>query len=111
MGYGHIASAHAQAINTFYEKHFNRYLNFHRPCGQAELVEGEKGRRRRVYRWYATPWEVLRQLPGVAGYLKPGLTIDAVNAVARAQTDTESARNMQEARRKLFASFQQRRSA
>jgi transposase InsO family protein len=111
MGYGHIASAHAEAINTFYAKHFNPYLNFHRPCGQAELVEDEKGRPRRVYRWYATPWEVLRQLPGVAGYLKPELTVDALNAVAKAQTDTQAARNMQEARRKLFASFQQRRSA
>src|SRR4051794_27060388 len=111
MGYGHIGSAHAEAISAFYEKYFNPYLNYHRPCGQAEIVEGEKGKPRRVYRWYATPWEVLRQLPGVAGYLKPELTVDALNAVAKAQTDTQAARNMQEARRKLFASFQQRRSA
>ena len=111
MGYGHIASAHAEAINTFYEKHFNGYLNFHRPCGHAELVEDDKGKRRRVYRWYATPWEVLRQLPGVAGYLKPGLTVDALNAVAKSQSDMQAARRMQEARCELFAGFQQRRSA
>jgi transposase InsO family protein len=111
MGYGHIASAHAEAINTFYEKHFNPYLNFHRPCGQAELIDDKKGKRRRVYRWYATPWEVLRQLPGIAGYLKPDLTIDALNAVSKAQTDTQAARNMQEARRRLFAGFHQRRTA
>jgi hypothetical protein len=111
MGYGHIASAHAEAVNTFYAKHFNPYLNFHRPCGQPELVEGEKGKRRRVYRWYATPWEVLRQLPGVSSYLRPELTVDALNTVAKAETDTRAARDMQEARRKLFAGFQQRRSA
>jgi transposase InsO family protein len=111
MGYGHIGSVHAEAINTFYEKYFNGYLNFHRPCGQAELVESDKGKRRRVYRWYATPWEVLRQLPGVAGYLRPGLTIDGLNAAAKEQTDTQAAHAMQEARHKLFASFQQRRSA
>ncbi len=111
MGYGHIGSAHAEAINTFYEKHFNSYLNYHRPCGQAEMAEGAKGKSRRVYRWYATPWEVLRQLPGVAGYLKPELTIDVLNAVAKAETDTEAAHRMQGAKRKLFASFQQRRSA
>jgi transposase InsO family protein len=111
MGYGHIASAHAESINTFYEKQFNPYLNFHRPCGQAELVQGLKGQRRRVYRWYATPWEVLRQLPGLAGYLRPDLTTDILNAVAKAESDTQAARNMQAARSKLFASFQQRRSA
>src|SRR3954465_13690315 len=87
------------------------YLNFHRPCGQAELVETEKGKRRRVYRWYATPWEVLRQLPGMAGYLKPELTVHEPNERAKAESDTQSARRMQEARRKLFLTFQQRRSA
>jgi transposase InsO family protein len=111
MGYGHIASAHAQAINVFYRQHFNPYLNYHRPCGLPEIVEGEKGRRRRVYRWYATPWEVLRQLPGIAGYLKPDVTIDALNALAKAETDTESARRMQEAKHKLFSSFYQKRTA
>ena len=27
-------------------------------------------KRRSVYRWYATPWEVLRQLPGLGGFLR-----------------------------------------
>jgi transposase InsO family protein len=111
MGYGHIGSAHAEAINVFYEKHFNPYLNYHRPSGQAEIVEGEKGQRRRMYRWYATPWEVLRQLPGVAGYLKPELTLEALNARAKAETDTAAARRMQEAKGKLFATFPHRRTA
>lgn len=111
MGYGHIASAHAEAINAFYRNHFNPYLNFHRPCGMPEIVEGEKGQRRRVYLWYATPWEVLRQLPGIAGYLKPDITIDALNAAARAETDYAAARGMQEAKRKLFSSFHQKRTA
>jgi transposase InsO family protein len=111
MGYGHIASEHAEAIDAFYSNDFNPYLNYHRPCGQAEMVEGEKGKRRRVYRWYATPWEVLWQLPGVAGYLKPDLTMDALRALARAETDTDAARRMQEARRKLFSSFHVKRTA
>jgi hypothetical protein len=75
------------------------------------LIDDKKGKRRRVYRWYATPWEVLRQLPGIAGYLKPELTIDALNAVSKAETDTQAARNMQEARRRLFAGFHQRQTA
>ena len=96
---------------TFYEEHVNPYLNFHRPCGQPELITSSKGKQKRVYRWYATPWEMLRRLPGVAGYLKPELTIEALDQVVRAQSDTVAAETMQAAKRKLLASFHQRRSA
>jgi transposase InsO family protein len=111
MGYIHIAAEHAEAIELFYEEHLNPYLNFHRPCGQPELVTSSKGKQKRVYRWYATPWQMLRRLPGVAGYLKPELTIEALDQVARAQSDTAAAETMQAAKRKLFANFHQRRSA
>jgi transposase InsO family protein len=111
MGYIHIAAEHAEAIERFYEEHLNPYLNFHRPCGQPELVTSSKGKQKRVYRWYATPWQMLRRLPGVAGYLKPELTIEALDQVARAQSDTAAAETMQAAKRKLFANFHQRRSA
>ena len=111
MGYGYIAAPHAEAIAEFYRQYLNPYLNFHRPCGVPELKAAEKGKVKRVYRWYATPWEILRQLPGVAGYLKPDLTIEELDRQARDQTDLAAARQMQEAKRKLFASFQRRRSA
>src|SRR5712692_8752929 len=64
MGYGHIAALHAEAFDQFYREHFNPYLNFHRPCGVPEIVTGPKGKQKRAYRWYATPWQILRQLPG-----------------------------------------------
>jgi hypothetical protein len=48
MGYTHIAGPHAAAIETFYEQHFNPYLNFHRPCGVPEQVIDAKGKMRRV---------------------------------------------------------------
>jgi transposase InsO family protein len=111
MGYVHIAAEHAQAIERFYEEQLNPYLNFHRPCGQPELVTNSKGKQKRVYRWYATPWEMLRRLPGVAGYLKPEITMEALDRAARAQSDTAAAETMQAAKRKLFTSFHQRRSA
>ena len=111
MGYGHIAAPHAEAIQNFYEKHFNSYLNFHRPCGVPEETVNAKGKTKRVYRWYATPWEILRQLPGLAGYLKPDVTVEELDGTARAQTDTAAAMQMQAAKRKLFAGFPQRRSA
>lgn len=111
MGYGHIAAPHAAAIETFYERHFNPYLNFHRPCGVPERVVNAKGKLKTRYRWYATPWEILRQLPGVASYLRPEVTIAELERSARTQTDTQAATQMQEAKRRLFASFQRRRSA
>lgn len=111
MGYTHIDAGHAAAIETFYEEHFNPYLNFHRPCGVPELAVSAKGKVRRVYPWYATPWEILRQLPGLASHLKSDATIQDLERRARAQTDTAAAMNMQAAKRKLFESFHSRKSA
>jgi hypothetical protein len=111
MGYGHIAAEHAEAINAFYQQHFNPYLNFHRPCGVAEERINGKGKRRKMYRWYAPPWEILRQLPEVARHLQPDLTIAALNEVAGVESDTACARRMQAAKRKLFAGLGQKQSA
>jgi transposase InsO family protein len=108
MGYGHIAAAHAESIQAFYATHMNVYLNFHRPCGVPEETADAKGKLKRKYRWYATPWEILRQLPGVAGFLKPEVTIDGLERIARATSDTRAATAMQEAKRELFSSFQRR---
>lgn len=111
MGYGYIAASHAEAIAEFYQRHLNPYLNFHRPCGVPELRLDAKGKAKRVYGWYATPWEILRQLPRAAEYLKPDLTVEELNRQSRAQTDLVAAQQMQEAKRKLFVGFQRRRSA
>jgi transposase InsO family protein len=111
MGYGHIAASHAEKIESFYQRYFNTYLNFHRPCGVPERVVTTKGKEKRVYRWYATPWEILRQLPSLASHLKTDVTIDELDRLARAKTDTQAAMEMQEAKRKLFGSIQQSRTA
>lgn len=111
MGYSHIPAAEATAMDAFYRQYFNPYLNFHRPCGVPELVANAKGKVKRAYRWYATPWEILRQLPGLAGHLKPGITIQDLECRARAQTDTAAAQEMQAAKQKLFAGLLKRRSA
>ncbi len=109
MGHWHIAGEHAQSIGEFYREFLNPYLNFHRPCAVAEIVERPKGKLDRVYRWYATPWQILRQLPGVAGCLRAGVTIAALDQRASEQTDTAAAQQMQQAKRRLFASFEEPR--
>jgi transposase InsO family protein len=111
IGYGPIASVHAESFDQFYRQHFNPYLNFHRPCGVPEVSVTAKGKQKRVYRWYATPWEILRQLPGLAGFLRPELTADQLQTTAAAKSDTQAATEMQEAKRKLFARLNRKRSA
>jgi len=111
IGYGHIAAPHAETIESFYEEHFNPYLNFHRPCGVSEQIVNGKGKVNRIYRWYETLWEILRQLPGIAGHLKGDMTVEYLKEQAGAKSDARAAVEMQKAKRTLFASFQQRRSA
>lgn len=111
IGYGHIASAHAEAFDQFYRQHFNPYLNFHRPCGVPEIRTNANGKQRRVYRWYATPWEILRQLPDLARHLREEITQPDLERRARAESDTQAAAKMQEAKRKLFAGLRQKRIA
>jgi len=112
MGYTHIAQDHAERVGSFHRTHLNDYLNFHRPCGQAELTTDAKGKQKRVYRRYLTPWEVFSKLPNAGRDLKPGQSLLALKLKARAESDTESARRMQEAKRILFADLHPaRRSA
>jgi len=99
------------SIRDFYEKHFNPYLNFHRPCGVPQLQKDGKGKTIRTYKWYATPWEILRQTPAVAGSLKETLTIDQLERRAGTDSDVGAAIKMQAAKRKLFLSFANRRAA
>lgn len=102
MGYTHIASPRAALVQQFYEEHFNDYLNFHRPCGQVELVTDAKGKQRRVYRLYETPWEVYRKLPKARQYLRAGQTLRSLAKKAAAESDTDVAKRMQTAKRLLF---------
>ena len=115
MGYGYIAAEHAQHIHAFYRIYFNLYLNFHRPCGQPERIVDQRGKEKFVYKRYLTPWEAVRRLeqalPPGQSYLKPGVSIEALDRIAQACSDTEAARRMQEAKRKLFLRFRQERKS
>jgi len=102
MGYGYLDAAHAEPLQHFYSAHFNPYLNYHRPCAQAEVEVDDKGRKRCFYRRYQTPLETLLALPQPAQYLRPGLTVAVLQRIAAAVSDTEAAQRMQQAKRKLL---------
>lgn len=103
IGYGYIEAQHAEAITEFYAGHLNPYVNFHRPCAVPELRHLGNGKIQRVYRRWATPWELLRAVPDFESYLRPGLTAAELEAGAAAQSDTETALVMQQAKRQLFS--------
>jgi transposase InsO family protein len=102
IGYGYIDAKHADAINYFYCEYLNPYLNYHRPCAQAEVKIDEKGRKRVSYKRYQTPLETLSLLDKPAQYLRDGLSMNALERVAGAISDTDAARRMQKEKGKLF---------
>jgi transposase InsO family protein len=102
IGYGYIDAGHAERINDFYREYLNPYLNYHRPCAQADVEIDEKGRKRVRYKRYQTPLETLLALDKPAQYLRQGLSINALKRIAGVLSDTEAARRMQQAKSKLF---------
>jgi transposase InsO family protein len=102
IGYGYIDAGHADRINGFYREFLNPYLNYHRPCAQADAEIDARGRKRVRYKRYQTPLETLLALHQPAQYLRQGLSINALKRIAAAQSDTDAARRMQQAKSKLF---------
>ena len=102
LGYGYIDQAHAEKINGFYRDHLNPYLNYHRPCAQPEIEIDSKGRKRVRYKRYRTPLETLLAMEKPNQYLRPGLSIQALKRIQMAQSDTDAARRMQQAKDSLF---------
>jgi hypothetical protein len=103
IGFGHIAAQHAEDVDSFHRQYLNPYLNFHRPCAIPEIVEQANGKRRRVYRKWATPFETFRQTSRAESYLRPGVTMPELEDFAALQSDTEAALAMQRAKRELLA--------
>jgi hypothetical protein len=103
MGFAHIGSQHAQTVDQFHRQYLNPYVNFHRPCAIAEIKVEPNGKRRRIYSRWDTPFEIFRQLPGCAAYLRTGITLADLEKTAKLQSDTEAAIEMQRAKRQLWS--------
>ena len=104
MGYGHIPAEQAETVHKFYAAQLNPYLNLHRPCGFATVSLDARGKRQRAYPLedYFTPHQKLKSLPEAAGYLKPGISMEALDRVAAAMSDTEFAKKMGAAKAKVL---------
>jgi hypothetical protein len=102
IGWGHIAPAHTAPINQFYTGFLNPYVNYHRPSAQAEIKIDDKGRKRRLYKLWQTPFEKLLSLRQPQQFLRPGLSINALKRVAASISDTDAAIRMQQAKNSMF---------
>lgn len=102
MGWEHIKQEFADKINNYYRNYFNPYLNFHRPCGFPTIITDDKGRKKRMYHLYQTPYEALKSITGAQKFLKPGQTFEKLDIIAYQQSDNEFAETMREEERKLF---------
>jgi len=108
MGYAHIPKKYAQAINNFYQKSFNPWLNLHRPCMFATNKTNAKGKVVKVYKHkdVKTPLEavVLLSQQGLVT-LKTASMLTELLAQAKKKTDLVAAQEMQIEKSVLFASF------
>ena len=104
LGYVHISQSCACLLNSYHRDHLNPYINFHRPCFFPVAVMDRKGKVNKTYPYEKinTPYEKLKSLPCVESYLRPGITLDDLDAIANQMSDNKSAERMAKARSNLF---------
>ena len=105
MGRNYIQKKEARGINIFLRECMDDYLNFHRPCGFATDYVDAKGKIKKKYETYLTPYEKLISLPNFEQYLKPEVSASSLEMISKKQSDNESAQKMQNYKQKLFKNF------
>jgi len=103
IGYGEIGAEHAEQFQKFYVAQLNPYLDYHRPCGFAEIRKlGRAG----------IPAEPIPDAIREADLLsdwqklwKPGITPAHLEGQARRMSDTEAARRMQQVKDRRLAKY------
>ena len=76
MGHMHIPQLHATAINQFYQEHLNPYVHYHRPSGFAEETIDAKGKIKKVYKLYLTPFEAVKSHLNATDFLTDAVTLE-----------------------------------
>lgn len=102
FGRNFINRKYAPLMNEFNREYVNVYLNFHRPCGFATDIVGAKGKIRKKYETWMTPYERLKSLPNAETFLKPGFTFEDLDREAYAESDNQFAERMRKAKSELF---------
>ena len=104
LGYVHIPQGCANLLNVYHKENLNPYINFHRPCFFPVAVVDHKGKVKNTYPYerIKTPYEKLKSLPHVETYLRLGITLKTLDAIANQMSDNQFAERMVKARSSLF---------
>jgi transposase InsO family protein len=105
MGYVHIPRQFALKINSFCKDYLNIYVNYHRPCGFATIKVDKRGKEKKIYDTYLTPYEKFKTLPNCEQYLRQGITLEILDRIAYSKSDNDFASDMQKAKEELFKNF------
>lgn len=101
-GRNYIPAAAAPVIDQFNHDYVNVYLNYHRPCGFAEQIVDARGKMKKKYNQWTTPYEKLKTLPKAEQYLKPDITFAQLDEIAYAESDNHFTEKMRTAQIQLF---------
>ena len=113
LGHIHVPHALVPRVNDFLRDSLCPLLNFHRPCLFPTEVTSASGRVKKTYRQddVATPYQRFRSLAGAEAFLRPGITLEALDQLASAATDLDAAKAVQRARDALFRAIGQARDS
>ena len=98
MGRNYIPQRNAPRINAYDRDYFNIYLNYHRVSAFATDYVDARGKVRKKYETYMTPYERLKALPSAATYLRAGVSFEQLDTLAYAQSDNAFAEMMKKAK-------------
>lgn len=102
FGRNFINQKYAKLINKFDKKYLNIYLNYHRPSGFASDKIDKRGKVKKEYSEFTTPYEKFKSLENAKQYLKTGFAFAKLDEIAYAKSDNKFATEMMEEKDKLF---------
>jgi len=104
FGYIHIPQKYAELMEDFNRSFLNPCLNFHRPCHFPSVETDSKGRQRKRYYQgnMMTPYEKFKSLPNANRYLKKGVSVEMLDALAMELTDLTAWEQLQKAKHEMF---------
>ncbi len=105
MGRCHIPKIYANPVDLFYRKYFIVFLNYHRVCGFATHYVDKRGKIKKKYTDFMTPYEKLKSLKNAQEYLRDDVSFEILDEIAYDKSDIEFGSLVQEKKKVLFTSF------
>jgi transposase InsO family protein len=102
FGRNFIDKIFEKELNHFNKNYLNIYLNYHRPCGFATDKIDSKGKIRKKYDTWITPYDKLKSLKNADKLLKEDITFSDLDKLAYSKSDNDFAKEMLKAKEKLF---------